>query len=163
VVRTISETRELLEGAMNEVAALAAACGRKLPEDAVQHALAELDRGLKRRSATRATFSTGGPLSLRPRSAPWCAWRKRLESGYQSTRSYTPACYRRNEKRATRSSSRWRSRNRQKPRDGFGPKPTRAAMEEHGYGRSSQSGSAGAALGRICGRRPGRRARHLRR
>ncbi len=45
VVLSIPETRRLLEGAMNEVAALARACGRKLPDDAVPHALADLDRG----------------------------------------------------------------------------------------------------------------------
>ena len=45
VVRTIPETRRMLEAAMTEVAALARARGAKLPNDAVQLALAELDQG----------------------------------------------------------------------------------------------------------------------
>jgi 2-dehydropantoate 2-reductase len=45
VVRSLPQTRRLLEAAMNEVAALARGRGASLPDDVVRHALAELDRG----------------------------------------------------------------------------------------------------------------------
>ena len=45
VVRNVPETRQLLEGAMREVLAVARARGAALADDAVQQALAWLDRG----------------------------------------------------------------------------------------------------------------------
>ncbi len=64
VVRSIPETRRLLEGAMHEVAALARARGRKLPDDAVERALAELDRAPETAIGNMRDILNGRPSEL---------------------------------------------------------------------------------------------------
>lgn len=64
VVRSVPETRQLLEGAMREVLAVARACGAALSGDTVKQAMASLDRGPATANGNMKDILAGRPSEL---------------------------------------------------------------------------------------------------